>query len=79
MMDVLRSKDTEIKSKLQAEQTEALRKKRFDAVILDRPWSALNEGLKSYVFTGQLFENDSVFQTLTGLRTRPQFCFEPKP
>lgn len=75
--DVLRSPRPDVRDRLNAEVTQAIREQRFAAIVQDGEW--LPELERYYVPTGPVFQDEKVFWTRTGLRTRPQLIFLPRP
>ena len=68
-----------IKSKLNSEIVQAIREKRFSAIILDPPFSWFREEVsKYYKKQGLIFTNPRVFWPVTGRRTRPEYIYVPK-
>jgi hypothetical protein len=75
--DALRSPRPDVRDRLNAEVTQAIREHRFAAIIQDGDW--LPELERYYAPTGPVFQDEKVFWTRTGLRTRPQLIFLPRP
>jgi len=73
--DVLRGSDGEVKDKLRENIADAIRSKRFAAIILDRPWF-IEEIEQAYVLTRRLFRDRRVFYPVTGRSTRPNMVYE---
>ena len=68
-----------IKAKLNSEIVQAIREKRFSAIILDSPFPWFQEEIsKNYLNQGSVFTNPSVFWPVTGRSTRPEFIYVPK-
>lgn len=77
MHDVLRGDEGEAKAHLVAEITEAISKKRFDAIILDSYWRKADiRG--HYDEHRPIFVAPEVFWPVTGKRTRPTLLYSPK-
>jgi hypothetical protein len=74
--DVMRSDRPDARDRLTVEVFQAVREQRFGVIVQDGDW--LPELERFYVRSGVVFENDKVFWTRTGLRTRPQEIFIPR-
>ncbi len=74
--DVLRCDRVDVRDRLNAEVSQAVREHRFGMIIQDGEW--LPEMERYYVPAGPVFQNETVFWTRTGLRTRPQMIFIPR-
>ena len=72
--DVFRAEDRAITERLETEIRDALRTRRFGAVILDyTPWGVFQEDLdRNYEHRGHLFRDPDVLMPVTGLDTRPE-------
>ena len=80
--DVMRGKDCPTKTELMDEIGQAIREKRFSAIIVDAAIfgsSWFLEPIETH-YTRQrgVFESREVFWSVTGLRTRPQVIYVPK-
>lgn len=86
--DILRGNGGEVRARLTHEIRQAIREKRFAAVILNEPlfvwflkdiFPQLKKDIEeNYVRQGLLFDSDSVFWPVTGARTRPEFIYVPR-
>jgi 4-amino-4-deoxy-L-arabinose transferase-like glycosyltransferase len=77
MIDILRGNDARAKIKLNNEIQQAIREKKFAAIILDiRRFEFDIE--KYYKIKELVFTNKEVFWPVTGLRRRPEFIYVPK-
>lgn len=77
LLDVLRAADAPIAEELRGALTRAVHERRFAAIVLDDRTDL--EGLEgSYVLRGRVFETD-VLWPVTGMRTRPELWYEPRP
>jgi 4-amino-4-deoxy-L-arabinose transferase-like glycosyltransferase len=75
--DILRAGEGPVKDDIENEITGAIRERRFAAIIIDGDW--YEEDLEAhYELRGSAFDDDSVFWTRTGLRTRPERIYVPK-
>jgi hypothetical protein len=74
--DVLRGQPGETRTKLIEEFRQAVRGKKFAAIILDSDW--LPEVEVFYLPERRVFSDNSVFWPVTGMRTRPELIFVPK-
>jgi len=76
--DILRSDDGPVKEGIERAIREAIREQRFAAIITDGDWN--EDDLEAhYELSGSAFDDDSVFWTRTGLRTRPEKIYVPRP
>jgi hypothetical protein len=71
--DVLRSPRADVRDRLNAEVSTAVREHRFAAIFQDGEWLAELE--RAYQPAGPVFQSPTVFWTRTGLRTRPQLIY----
>jgi hypothetical protein len=77
MIDVLRGDEGQARARLVVELRQALLERRFGAIILDsgqflKDWFQKKD-FEGYCMTEQpFFEDESVFWTLSGMKTRPQ-------
>jgi len=69
--------EQEAGTKLFDELRQAIRDKRFGAIILDSEWLQ-NEIEGYYVKDRPVFDSKTVFWPVTGKRTRPEFIYVPK-
>jgi hypothetical protein len=74
--DVLRCDRVDVRDRLNVEVSQAVREHRFGMIIQDGEW--LPELERFYVPVGPVFQDETVFWTRTGLRTRPQLLFIPR-
>jgi hypothetical protein len=74
--DVLRCDRVDVRDRLNVEVSQAVREHRFGMIIQDGEW--LPELERFYVPVGSVFQDETVFWTRTGLRTRPQLLFIPR-
>jgi len=82
MWDVFRCRDDRARSSLEKDVKEALRSKRFSAIVLDPellclPWFAIELG-RSYEPRGRNFSDEKVFWPVTGRQGRPELFFVRK-
>jgi len=82
MRDVLKTRSKQhaiIKNKLIDEIKEAMRGKRFSAIIIDsvEPWYPPDME-KYYVRQEKIFEDETVFLPVTGMQTRPEYIYIPQ-
>ena len=82
MRDVLTTKDEKhahIKKMLVDEIKQAMREKKFGAVIVDsfEPWYPFDMR-NYYVKKEKIFNDENVFYPVTGMPTRPEFIYVPK-
>ena len=75
--DVLRGDAAPARDRLLRELSEAIRARRFDAIILDEPWF-MAEIEEYYVRAQAVFPGEAEFWTVTGMPTRPQFVYVPR-
>jgi len=82
MRDILFTKSkkhAEIKKKFIEEVTQAMKEKKFSAVILDSVETCAAPGVKTYyTFERNLFNDEDVFIPVTGTKTRPDLLYVPK-
>jgi len=78
--DIFQSDEGAVRTALLDEIKQTLREKRFSAIILDSSYStSLLEDLdRNYVMQRPVFDSQTVFWTLTGLKTRPEFIYVPR-
>lgn len=75
--DVLRAGEGPVRDDLQQEILGAIRERRFAAIIVDEDW--FQEDLEAhYELRGSAFDDDAVFWTRTGYRTRPERIYVPR-
>ncbi|MDD5088729.1 MAG: glycosyltransferase family 39 protein [bacterium] len=77
MQDLLVSSHARAKEMLRSSVEEALREKRFDAILLNEPWPDNLRGLDRYEAKRAVFADTSSFWPVTGFRTRPELVYEP--
>ncbi|RJO60636.1 hypothetical protein C4544_04820 [candidate division WS5 bacterium] len=82
MRDVLTTSDekhVQIKKRLVDDIKQAMREKKFGAVIIDsfEPWYPFDMR-DHYVEKEKIFDDENVFYPVTGMRTRPEFIYAPK-
>jgi len=75
--DIFKGRDEPLARALQAQIDDALRARRFSAIILDSP-SVFRTIDESYAVSGPVFEDDRVFWPVTGKRTRPSAVHVPR-
>jgi len=81
--DILRSGESQIRTKLITEIKEAIREQRFSAIILDSDdWYLKNLWFKEYMETyyrkkGPVFTDKTVFWPVAGYLTRPEYIYIP--
>lgn len=82
-MDILLARDESLKKKLQTELFDALKQKKYAAVILpgnDFGFAATAQKFSYHEIPLDLFENDTVFQPIIGnMAVRPNRVFVPPP
>lgn len=72
MFDVLRGTDQSVANKLRNTIENALQSKQFEAIILDSAFMFAQDVFEeNYVLERELFDNERVFWSVTGARTRP--------
>ncbi|MBI4707218.1 MAG: glycosyltransferase family 39 protein [Candidatus Omnitrophica bacterium] len=81
MRDVLTTsseKHAHIKSKLIEEIKQAMKERKFSAIIIDsEPWYP--RGMKEYYIENErIFDKDNIFFSVTGMRTRPEIIYTPR-
>ncbi len=76
--DILSGDTGEIKVRFSHEISEAIASKQFDAIIVDGVWWFSHEIEQYYEQQQPVFDTESVFWTVTGYRTRPEFIYVPK-
>jgi hypothetical protein len=78
--DIFQSDGGALRIALLDEIKQTLHERRFSAIILDGSYATwLLEDLEAnYVLQGPVFDNQEVFWTLTGLKTRPEFIYVPR-
>ncbi len=77
--DVLNDKRRQLGPDLYREITTAIQEHRFGAIIVEETWPADRFNIKTYYTLHEtIFDDPSVFWTVTGARTRPQFIYLPK-
>ena len=77
MIEVVISGDAALSHKLVDEIRGEIHAQRYGAIVLDREWFR-EDVEKYYVKAGRVFENDSVFWPVTGVRTRPEWIYVPR-
>lgn len=82
MRDVLTTRSERhlyIKDKLIAEIKQAMREKKFSAIIIDsfEPWYPPDME-KYYIKKEKIFDGETEFLPITGMKTRPEFIYVPK-
>lgn len=75
--DVLRSKECPEKKQLLGEIKDAVRQRKFKAIILDKD-EYIVPIADYYTMVGRVFSDYWVFWTVTGAESRPEFLFVPK-
>lgn len=76
--DVMKAGDDPVSRKLREEFRDAVRARRFSAVVLDGA-SRLDDELAShYEVEGAIFERDAVYWPVTGMRSRPRSLHVPR-
>jgi len=79
IIDVLRGGDDTSKEKLNNEITEALQNHKFDAIILDAGGNLFSEEIEKYYYKKEtIFDDNNIFQPITGIKKRPEFIYVPK-
>jgi len=76
--DVLRADDGPVKDAVEREIEDAIRTRRFAAIITDGNWRE-DDLEANYELRGAAFDDESVFWTRTGVRTRPERIYVPRP
>ncbi len=78
--DIFQCDEGALRTALLDEMKQTLREKRYSAIVLDGSYTTwLLEDLdKNYVMQKPVFDSQTVFWTLTGLRTRPEFIYVPQ-
>jgi hypothetical protein len=78
--DIFQSDEGAVRTVLLDEIKQTLREKRFSAIVLDGSYttSLLEDLDKNYVMQKPVFDSQTVFWTLTGLKTRPEFIYVPQ-
>lgn len=82
MRDVLTTrskKHAKIKTELINEIKQAMREKKFSAIIIDsfEPWYPPDME-KYYIKKERIFDDETIFFPVTGMKTRPEFIYVPK-
>ncbi len=77
--DVLRGPDGEGKQRLLGGIRQAIRDRRFRAIVLDDEWLFKKEIQQHYDAAGLVFQEKNVFWPVTGWRTRPMLMCLGKP
>jgi len=82
MWDIFRCGDEETRTLLEEQVKEALRAKRFSAILLDSellqlPWFE-RELVRSYEAKRRVFSDEDVFWPVTGRKGRPEVFYVPK-
>lgn len=71
---------TEAGERLAEEFRQAVRERRFAAIILDEYWGLCQDEIdRHYVRQGPAFQKAEVFWPVTGWRVRPSWVYVPKP
>jgi len=68
----------ETAERLQLESDEAIRARRYSAIILEAADQKLGDAMPGYELTGRLFSDPEVFWTRNGSRTRPELVYRPR-
>ncbi len=76
MFDVLRGTDQSVANKLRNTIENAIHNKQFEAIVTNGSLMfALGEFEENYILERELFDNDRVFWTVTGIKTRPNWLY----
>lgn len=86
MADVFRGENEELKRKLEAEMKQAIRTRRFEAIIVSKPWFGfyinsadfVAEVRQHYEDQGPIFDDDKAFFHVTGVKARPDRLYLSK-
>ena len=73
--DILRGEDEDIIHMLQVQMTEAILRKRFDAIILDNDWWGFDKEILKEYSSSTVFIDPDVFWPVTGMETRPESIY----
>lgn len=77
--DVLRAHHSDPKKKLTYEINESFRNKRFNVIITDLFELQWEKDVEPYYrLKGKVFNNETVFWTVSGIKKRPEFIYVPK-
>ncbi len=79
IFDIVKAKPSPTAARLVAEIRQAIRQRRFAAIILDGPYVLQEEVDNCYSPERPVFQSRTVFWTVAGMRTRPEVIFVPKP
>jgi hypothetical protein len=78
--DVVRGDRGEISAKLRQELRQAISDRRFGAIVLDKPLKTYMDVInRHYVDAGEIFKDENGFYPMTGMMTRPDRLFIPRP
>ncbi len=78
--DVLRGGDSNLgKEILSDDLNRAIQQQKFDVIILDTDWNVCCKEINNYyTLSGNVFDDEDVFYTVTGRRIRPTFIYTAK-
>lgn len=79
VFDIIRGNDDSVKANLTSEIRDAIREKRFNAIIIDSDVYTFQKDIDDYYTKqGPIFEEEGVFWPVTGYRVRPELIYVPK-
>ena len=74
---IVKTAESEARSRLIEEVETAIRERRFEWILVDADWDRTNEWVQPhYEWTQSVFPEDDVFWPVTGLRVRPERIYE---
>ncbi len=77
LFDVMRGDDPDLGAQLRDEIGQAIRERRFAAIILDSDWCP-EDMEEHYIEEEPVFENETVFWPVSGVRMRPEVIYVPR-
>jgi 4-amino-4-deoxy-L-arabinose transferase-like glycosyltransferase len=77
LFDVMRGDTGEFGAQLREEIAQAIRERRFAAIILDSEWCPEDLG-EYYIDKGLVFEDKTVFWPVSGVKMRPEHIYVPR-
>jgi hypothetical protein len=77
--DVLKWDERGAGRSLKEEIVQAAERHRYNAIILDASQEMSDDIRKHYRWAAQVFDSPEEFWPVTGMRTRPEYVYEPRP
>jgi len=79
IFDIVKAKPSPTAARLVADIRQAIRQRRYAAIILDGPYVFQEEVDSCYAPDRTVFPSRTAFWTVAGMRTRPEVIFVPRP